>query len=157
MSAFRRAAYRRAARGGLVGLALALLTACTTLYQNHGYAPSDADLAQIQVGGDTRDTVTEKIGAPGTSGVLSGSGWYYVESRYETYAYRAPNEIDRQVVAISFDPAGRVTNVERFGLDRGRVVALSRRVTKDSVQGVGFLRQLFGSFGRLNTDELLKR
>lgn len=142
-----------AARGlrlGLAVLALCALAACTTLYRNHGYAPSDTDLAQITVGRDTRDTVAQSIGAPGTSGLLADSGWYYVQSRWEHYAYRAPKEVDREVVAISFTDAGVVSNVERFGLERGRVVALSRRVTESNTQGIGFLRQLFGNIGRLD-------
>ena len=35
---------------------------------------------------------------------------------------------ERQVVAISFNESGTVTNVERFGLERGQIVVLSRRV-----------------------------
>ena len=59
------------------------------------------------------------------------------------------------MVAISFSEAGNVTNIERFGLERGRVVALSRRVTESNIKGIGFLRQLFGSIGRLRADQLV--
>ena len=145
----------RTVRIGIAGLLALLLAACQPVYRNHGWAPGDADLAEIRVGADTRETVMEKIGAPGAAGILADSGWYYVESRWEHYAYRAPKEIDRQVVAITFTPAGRVQNVERFGLEHGQVVALSRRVTETGVTNVSFLRQLFGSFGRLTADQLL--
>ncbi|KPQ14077.1 MAG: hypothetical protein HLUCCO18_16175, partial [Rhodobacteraceae bacterium HLUCCO18] len=46
------------------------------------------------------------------------------------------------------------SNVERFGLEDGNVVALSRRVTDSNVQGIGFLRQLLGNLGRINLDDL---
>ena len=59
------------------------------------------------------------------------------------------------MVAIRFDGAGRVSNVERFGLERGRVVPLSRRVTDSNVEGVGLLRQLFGSLGQLSAEDLV--
>ena len=62
----------------------------------------------------------------------------------------APKEIDRQVVAISFSDNGVVTNVERFGLERGRVVPLSRRVTSSSVRDQSLLRQLLGNIGRFS-------
>ena len=31
------------------------IAACSPVYRNHGYAPSDKDLAQITVGVDTRE------------------------------------------------------------------------------------------------------
>jgi outer membrane protein assembly factor BamE (lipoprotein component of BamABCDE complex) len=137
-----------------LGMALAL-AGCQSLYRNHGWAPSDADLAGITVGEDTRETVAQAVGAPGTAGLLEDSGWYYVQSRYEHYGWREPREIDRQVVAITFDDGGVVQNIERFGLDDGQVVTLSRRVTDSNTRGVGFLRQLFGNFGRVNAGSIL--
>lgn len=82
------------ARLGLAVLSLIWLTACTTLSRNHGYVPTDVDLAALKVGTDTRESVAEAVGAPGTSGLLADSGWYYVQSRWETYAYREPIEVD---------------------------------------------------------------
>jgi len=149
-------AMTQAIRVGLAGLLLLVLAACQPVYQNHGWAPSDADLAQITVGKDTQDTVQEVIGAPGTSGLLAGSAWYYVQSRWEHYAWRKPKELDRQVVAISFNSRGTVENIERFGLEDGQVVALSRRVTDSGIRGITFLEQLFGSFGRLNANQILR-
>ncbi|PRY26628.1 Beta-barrel assembly machine subunit BamE [Aliiruegeria haliotis] len=145
-----RKAFGRVTRALIVGAALAAATACTPLYDNHGYTPSDADLAQIKVGVDTRESVAETVGSPSASGVLRDSGYYYVSQRVRTYTYQAPEVIERQVVAISFNSRGVVTNIERFGLQDGNVVALSRRVTDSNVQGVGFLRQLMGNVGRFN-------
>lgn len=145
----------RALRIGVAGLALTLLMACQPVYRNHGWAPKDADLAEITVGSDTRDSVREKIGDPGASGVLADSAWYYVESRWEHYGARAPREIDRQVVAVTFSTRGTVENVERFGLEHGQVVALSRRVSDSGIKGMPFLRQLFKSIGRLSAGQLL--
>ncbi len=124
-----------------------ILASCSTQFRNHGYAPSDADLANIIVGTDDRETVASLIGPPTASGVLDDSGWYYVESRFRHYAYQAPKEISRQVVAISFDASGRVANIERFGLEDGRIIALSRRVTKSAIDEKPFLRRLLGNLG----------
>lgn len=135
-------------------LALAL-SACSATYRNHGYIPPQEQLDDIMIGIDTRDTVKAAIGAPGTSGLLTGSAWYYTESRFRTLGAREPEEIDRQVVAISFDDKGLVENIERFGLERGRVIILSRRVTDANVKGITFLRQLFGNFGRVDVGQLL--
>ena len=133
----------------VAALALLAAAACSPLVRNYGYVPTDEDLSQIIVGVDTRETVADVIGSPGSSGVLRDSGFYYVAQTKETLGARAPRVTDRQVVAISFDSAGVVTNIERFGLEDGNVVALTRRVTDSNVQGVSFLRQLLGGIGQL--------
>lgn len=130
------------------------LSACTPVFRNHGYAPSDAELAQVQVGVDTRETVAALVGRPSAAGLLNDVGWYYVQSRWKHFGAREPMEIDRQVVAITFTDAGIVENVERFGLEQGRVVPLSRRVTDSNIKGVSFIRQLMGSLGQLRAENL---
>ena len=129
---------------------LSVISACTPLYDDYGYAPQDSELGEITVGVDTRESVAEAVGTPSSSGVLRDSGYYYVSQRTQTYLYKEPEIIDRQVVAVSFNSSGVVTNVERFGLEDGKVVALSRRVTASNVQGLGFLRQLIGNVGALD-------
>lgn len=142
-----------AVRAACLGL-LMLAVACTTLYRNHGYVPADDELAELAVG-DSRADVAAAVGRPTSTGILDAGGWYYVQSRFARFAYRAPREIDREVVAISFSADDRVTNIERFGLEDGRVVAISRRVTESNVQGIGFLRQLFGNIGNFNPADFL--
>ena len=139
----------------MVGLAFIAVSACTPIYRNHGYVPRDEDLAKIVVGESTSEAVALAVGRPSAIGVLTGSGWFYVGSRFKEIGIRAPVEIDRQVVAVSFDDAGVVTNVERFGLEDGQVVAISRRVTDDNIKGVSFLRQLLGNLGGLNAGDIL--
>lgn len=138
----------RGVRLGLIGAVL-LIAACSTIYRNHGYVPSEDELALIEVGVDTRETVNEKIGRPSASGLLNDTGWFYVQSRWAYRGALEPREIDRQVVSITFSEGGIVQNVERFGLERGKVVPLSRRVTESNVQGLSVIQQLLGSFGRV--------
>jgi len=140
---------------GLALIAALGAASCTTQFRNHGFAPSDADLSQVQVGVDTRETVATRIGTPTTGGVQNGTGFYYVESRFRLFAFQAPREIEREVVAVTFDGAGVVDNIERFGLEQGRVVSLSRRVTQDNVRDTTFIRQLFGSIGQFNAGDFL--
>lgn len=138
-------------RRALLCAALATgLSACAPQYANHGYIPPADELDQIVVGVDTRASVEETIGTPATAGVVNESGFYYVRSRQRTIGALAPKVIEREVLAISFDSAGVVSNVERFGLERGQVVPLARRVTTSGVGNSGFLRQLLGNIGRFN-------
>ncbi|KAB2882467.1 MAG: outer membrane protein assembly factor BamE [Albidovulum sp.] len=142
-------------RRGAVALLVVLLAACTALYQNHGYVPRDADLEQVVVGESTREDVAKAVGRPSSTGLLTGGAWYYVGSRFRHFGPREPEEIDRQVVAISFDEGGTVENVERFGLEKGQVVVLSRRVTDSNIEGLSFLRQLLGNIGNISAGQLL--
>lgn len=136
--------------------ALALVVACAPITRDHGYIPSDEELALLSVGKDTRESVAVKVGRPSASGLLNDVGWYYVESRFVTKGAFQPKEVSREVVAITFTEAGVVENVERFGLEKGQIVPLSRRVTKDNVKGASLLQQLFGNVGGLTADQLLK-
>jgi len=148
------AAIGRGLRFGLVG-AMLFLAACATVYRNHGYVPTDDDLALVEVGVDTRETVTEKIGRPTASGLLNDVGWFYVQSRWKRIGALEPKEVEREVVSITFDDKGTVENVERFGLERGQIVPISRRVTQSNIKGMGVLRQIFGSIGRLSAGQIL--
>ncbi len=126
-------------------LAVLLAAGCSAQFRNHGYAPSDSALAGLTVGRDTRESVAKAVGAPGTTGLLDDNAWYYVESRFRHYGWQAPRETERQVVVISFDKHGRVSNIERFGLEKGHVVVLSRRVTQTAADRTPFLRKVFGN------------
>ena len=140
-----------------VALALAVLSiaaACARLSDSHGYIPEQAALDEIVVGQDTTATASLILGRPSTNGIVDDRGWYYVRSEYERFLWRAPVEVNRQVVAVSFDDAGVIQNVEEFGLEEGQVVTLSRRVTTSNTQGVGFLRQLFSNLGNFDAGQL---
>lgn len=142
-------------RAFLIGWVLLLSVGCTTLYRNHGYVPSDEQLSEVLIGVDTRDTVADVVGPPTAGGVSNGGGFFYVQSQFRLLGPLEPKEIDREVVAIRFDAEGVVSNVERFGLENGRIVPLSRRVTQDNVRDTTFIRQLFGSIGQFDAGDFL--
>lgn len=130
------------------------LGACSAQHSSHGYTPSEEDLAELVVGVDTRATVDDVVGAPSVSGMMNDGNYYYVRSRIRYYGAFAPEVVDREVLAISFDQSDAIANIERFGLEDGRVIRLTRRVTDSSVVDTGFLRQMMGNLGNLNPAEL---
>jgi outer membrane protein assembly factor BamE (lipoprotein component of BamABCDE complex) len=141
---------KRGLRRGLVGLCLAFgLAACSEIFVNHGFIPPPEDLALVNIG-DSREAVAEAIGTPGAAGVMRDEAWFYTAYRMRTYAYRAPEITERQILAVSFNGAGRVSNIEEFGLEDGQVVELSRRVTTSTVREVSFFEQILSNFGRIN-------
>lgn len=148
----------RVAKWGLRGVILSgamALSACVTLYRDHGYIPPQEQLEALRVGVDTRETVAEAVGTPGASGVLNQGGYYYISTRMRHYGASEPRPVSRELVAISFDPRGRVSNIERFGLQDGRVIELERRVTDNGLEDKTFLRQLLGNLGRIGPGTIL--
>ena len=140
-------------RIGLGALVLVALTACTAQYRTHGYVPSEDELQQIVPGVDTRGTVEDLIGVPSTSGTLTDSGFYYIESDIRHFAWKEPEVVDRTVLAITFDTAGVVENIERYGLQDGQVVPLARRITRSGDGDISFIRKLFGNIGGINAGQ----
>ncbi|KAE9626507.1 outer membrane protein assembly factor BamE [Parasedimentitalea maritima] len=139
----------------LTGAGLALVS-CAGQYRNHGYVPSEEDLAEVVLGVDTRDSVAETIGAPSSSGILDASGYYYIATRLRHYGPSEPKPVSRELVAISFDQAGVVSGVERYGLENGNVIPLQRRVTSSGIQDKTFLRQLLGSLGNIGPGNIVQ-
>ena len=142
-------------RGMGTGLLLAAaVAACTPIIRNHGYVPAEDELALVEVGVDTRETVGQKIGRPSTSGLLNDEGWFYVQSQYRHVGPREPKEVQRQVLVITFTEAGKVANIAKFGLEDGKVVEISRRVTETNIKGISVIQQLLGSFGQIRAEDV---
>ncbi len=143
-------------RSGFVIVLLALLAACSARFQNHGFAPTDAELADISVGVDTRESVEAELGSGSFSDVLDADTNFYLHSRVQLRGLQAPKVVERRLVAIDFDGADRVANIDTYDLSDGQAVLLTRRVTDSSVSNRGFLRQLLGNLGRINPEDLLQ-
>ena len=137
-------------------LCILALSACSPQFRNHGYVPNAEDLALITVGVDTRASVEEAVGAPAMSGVITDTATYYVQSRVRRFAWQEPEVVERQVLAISYDSAGVVTNIERFGLEDGQVVPISRRITGTSGTNESIIRRLIGSIGGFRASDFLE-
>ncbi|MEM7710777.1 MAG: outer membrane protein assembly factor BamE [Pseudomonadota bacterium] len=132
------------------------LAGCSAQFRNYGYVPPQEDLEAIIVGVDTQSSVESTIGRPSTGGVVRDDTWFYVQSRTRRFGPGRARTIERQLVAISFVGEARtVSNVERFGLERGRVIPLSRRVTDTSIQNFGLIDQILRNFGRIDVGNIL--
>ena len=133
----------------------ALVGACAPVMKNHGYAPDEALLAEIQAGQDTRGSVRRKIGRPGTSGVFSETGWYYVSTQVKHYMYHDPEVVDRRVVAVEFDANDVVASVNTYGMEDGRIIDLETRTTPTHGRQLTILQQILGNIGRITGADLI--
>ncbi len=139
---------------GAVAIAL-VLGACSPIYRNHGYVPSQTTLSTLAVGADTRDEVVAKLGRPTATGLVGDQSLYYVQSRFRQFAFLPPEEVRREVLALSFTGDGRLGNIERFGLDQGRVVQLNPARTAEVFADRTFINQILGNVGRVDAGTLL--
>ncbi|MBT4567021.1 outer membrane protein assembly factor BamE [Rhodobacteraceae bacterium nBUS_24] len=127
--------------------ALILLSACSAQYRAHGYMPQQEEVDGLVVGVDNRDSVAKSLGVPSSGGVARDNAYFYVRSRIQQGALGRPTEVDREVLVLSFNKQGVLSNIERFGLQDGTVVSLEHRVTKTAGPELSLIRQIIGSVG----------
>ena len=99
--------------------------------------------------------MVQLFGPPISERVLESNTIYYASSQFRYFGPFAPEEIDREVLAIDFDANDTLRNVSRYTLEDGHIVVLDRRVTDDGIDDVSYLSQLLGSFGRIDAGQLL--
>ena len=136
-------------------LVMATLAACGGQYRNHGYMPLAEDVDALIVGVDTRDSIIEVMGVPTTGGVLTEEAMYYVRSRVHHKGYVKPNEIQRDVLVLSFDKNQILRNVERFDMEKGKLIRLEHRVTEAPGGDRSILQQIIGSIGGFNPNSIV--
>jgi len=136
-------------------LVMVTLAACGGQYRNHGYMPLAEDVDALIVGVDTRDSIIEVMGVPTTGGVLTEEAMYYVRSRVHHKGYVKPNEIQRDVLVLSFDKNQILRNVERFGIEKGKLIRLEHRVTEAPGGDRSILQQIIGSIGGFNPNSIV--
>ncbi len=138
--------------GSLLGAGL-LVSGCVPQVDVHGYVPVAEEVASIAVG-DTQESVMARLGAPTTRGLEGTDTWYYISSKVRRVAFFAPREFDRQIVAVSFN-GNRVSMVERFGLEDGRVIDLNRNVTVTDGRRLTFFEQFLGNIGNFSAESFI--
>ena len=141
----------------LIAMFAAILTisACAGQYRNHGYMPPQEQIGALIVGVDTRQGILNAVGAPTTSGVDVENAIYYVRSRVHHRGYAKPDEINREVLVLSFGENQVLSNVERFGIEKGRLLVLEHRVTKLPWKERGILQKILASIGGFNAASVL--
>ncbi len=130
-------------------LLLAFGAACAPVKSVGGFRPDfkNEQIADPQVGVDTKDTIRARYGSPSTTAIFDQTTWYYVSLEQEQFAFYRPRTTDRRVIAVRFDQNNLVAQVDKFGVERGRVVSYSDEKTPTRGRELGILEQLFGNIG----------
>ncbi len=125
-----------------------MCTACgSDLFLEHnGNIPDPSKVAQIH-NGQTREQVLDILGGPSLVTGLSNDHWIYMSSTVEQIAFLKPKEIDRQILAITFDN-DKVSKIETRTLADGNNISIDTDETKPTDRDEGFFRKYFGGVGQ---------
>ena len=134
-------------------------TACNPILRTHGYVPTvDGKRQEVNPDTDTKATVLARLGNPSVKSTfdedLSNDTWFYMNSVRQRYPYLRPQIEDRNITAITFNEDGQVTKVAEYGIEDGRYINYVDRKTPTRGRELSALEQIFGTIGRLPTEQL---
>jgi outer membrane protein assembly factor BamE (lipoprotein component of BamABCDE complex) len=129
----------------VAGMALLPFAACAPVENQRGYVPDNMAVESIQVGMDTKDSVSEKLGDPSTSATFGNDTWYYVSSHVEQNGFFAQRAMNRNILAVEFATDGKVAGIQRYTLADGRVVSHVGRETPTLGRNQSLLQQIFNA------------
>lgn len=133
--------------------AVLALGACAPDIAARGNDPTKNRVEQIEVGNQTRAEIAALLGTPSATATFDDETWYYISARTQQYAVFEREELDRRVLAISFDSTGRVSEVRELGLGDGRNVDVVQRETPTLGNELSIMEQLLGNLGRFEGDD----
>lgn len=145
---------RRPARLAAAALIAMAAGACEAQTDVRGNFPDPQALAEIKPGVHTRADVTRLLGAPSTVATFGKETWYYIGGRVRTVAFFKPEILERQVLTVNFDAAGRVATIKKADATKTKEVSLVDRETPTQGKDLTILQQLIGNIGRFgNRDD----
>ncbi len=129
------------ATAACLALATAALPACAPLVkpvvEERGYIFEPDDLDKLQAG-SSKEQVRTVMGSPSTVSTVDGEAWYYISSKFETYTFYQPKEVERTVAAVYFDKTDVVQQVAYYGLEDGQIVNFVDRKTRHAARNSPF-------------------
>jgi outer membrane protein assembly factor BamE (lipoprotein component of BamABCDE complex) len=134
------------AAGGLI----AALGACQATIDQRGNLPPPDALGQIKPGTTDRATVTRLIGSPSSVASFDPNTWYYISAKSKELAFFRPEILDQQVLVITFDKDGVVSDMQKVGMNESQTIQPVARTTPAPGKELSFIEQLLGNFGRFN-------
>lgn len=136
----------------IAGISAAMLvpvvTGCSPQIIKHGHQFRESDIQQIQAG-MSQEQVKLQLGSPTTTATVNnGQAYYYISSTMKQAAFLKEKEVDRNVLAVYFNPLGTVERVANYGMKDGKVFDyISRTTPAPGGRDDGIVKQLFRNLG----------
>lgn len=126
---------------------LFLTSACSSdlFLMHNGNMPAQEKIDEIRLGQSKQD-VMNILGAPSLTTGLSDDHWIYMASTTKKVAFFRPEELERKVLAISFDN-NKISKIEKLNLADGNKLPIDTDTTQTTEQEQGFFRKYFGGVG----------
>lgn len=126
------------------------ISACSTssdLFLTHnGNMPSNERIDKVKVG-DTKNEVISQLGSPSSVISLNQNTWIYMSADIKQVAFMAPEEINRDVLTISFNDSGKVADIDRLSKKNGVDIQINEDKTQSLGHNPGFFEKFFGGLG----------
>jgi outer membrane protein assembly factor BamE (lipoprotein component of BamABCDE complex) len=122
--------------------------ACTPVRDQHGFIAANAEQKKVEVGVDTKTTVLARLGTPSTQSMFDDTSWYYISTTTERFAFYRPKTSEREVLMVTFGTDDKVSAVDIFGVEKGRIISYNDNKTPTRGRELGVLEQIFGNIGR---------
>ena len=144
-----RAASTLIAAGLLATAGAASLSACAPIQSYSGFQTIESDPKDVKVGTDTKSTVRGRLGSPSATSTFDNNTWFYMNQLKSRVAFKRPEIVQRNVIAIAFDKDSEVVkSVNSYTLKDGKVIAFNGRETPTRGREMTILEQILGNVGR---------
>lgn len=135
-------------------LAACLTTAACAVFeaptQLRGNRIDPEDMKSLVPGTSTRADVTALVGSPTARATFDDNTWLYISEKTYNRIGRTPGIEDQEVVILSFNDQGVLTDITRRSQEDSMPVQVVTRTTPSPGTEASFLQQLFGNIGRFN-------
>ena len=123
--------------------------ACSSdIFVSHtGNMPSEEKINMLFKGQSKQD-VLELLGSPSSVVTVDKDTWIYMSSEIKQVAFLAPEEIDRNVLVVKFNPEGKISAIERLDKTQGGEIEIAQEQTPNPEQKEGFFQKYFGGVGQ---------
>ncbi|MBL4740437.1 MAG: outer membrane protein assembly factor BamE [Sneathiella sp.] len=137
----------------LCGFTALAITACDPIYEEKGYRLDTDQIAKVEAGIATKDSVLETLGSPSSVATFpeQGEAWYYISRSTEHFAFLEKTVLEQNVIVIKFDENDVVSEIKNYDKADRREIEMVDRKTPTGGNELGFFEQIFGNFGRFNT------
>lgn len=123
---------------------------CAKNLSHRGWLADEELVADIIPGVDNTSSVEATLGTPSARSVFGDEVWYYIARTHEYVAFFDPKLTEQQIVVVSFDERGTVSEVGELGIDSARRVNLVNKKTPTRGKELGFFEQIFSNIGRFS-------
>lgn len=145
---------RLLAAAALTGV-LAATMACAPVIETHGYFVQPDDLAALKEGSMSQREIEQMMGSPSTVAAFDKNTWYYIASISNAFAWKEPEVISRNVIAIKFNDETKIMeDLQIYTIKDGRIIAFADDITPTKGRELSVLEQLLGNVGRVSADQL---